>query len=156
MPKLDLSAIPSRVGSGYPGSLAALMDGRSVKFMGEAAGLTQFGVNMVYLEPGALSSLRHYHMKEDEFVIVTEGVCTLVDDTGEYPMSVGECAAFKAGDANGHHFRNDTTERAAFLVIGTDKPMETVFYSDVDMKVTNGPEAAVFTRRDGTPLPEDI
>ena len=72
MPKLDLSQIPFKGGSTYPGKLAQAMAGRSSQRLGDAGGLTQYGVNMVRLEPGAASSLRHYHMQQDEFVIVTQ------------------------------------------------------------------------------------
>jgi uncharacterized cupin superfamily protein len=119
--------------------------------LGEAGGLTQFGVNLVMLEPGALSSLRHWHMAEDEFVMVTEGECTLVQDAGPVVMRAGDCAAFPAGVADGHHFRNHTDRVAKFLVIGTKAPREVATYSDVDLKVEMTAGKAIFTHKDGTP-----
>ena len=109
------------------------MAGRSSLRLGEAAGLTQFGVNLVTLEPGARSSLRHWHMAEDEFVLVTEGELVLLQDEGEYPMRPGDCAAWKAGDTNGHCFVNRTDRPARFLVVGSKAPREVATYSDVDM-----------------------
>ncbi|MFD3191641.1 cupin domain-containing protein [Sedimentitalea sp. HM32M-2] len=156
MPRLDLAAIPFRRGSTYPGGLARAVDGRSSQRLGDAGGLTQYGVNLVCLEPGAASSLRHYHMQQDEFVMVTQGVCTLIDDTGAQQMLPGDCAAFPAGVANGHHLINKTDAPAAFLVVGARTPTETAFYSDIDMKVTTDPEAgSTFTRKDGSPLTAD-
>ncbi|HMO71872.1 MAG TPA: cupin domain-containing protein, partial [Paracoccaceae bacterium] len=108
MPVIDPAKVPVRTGSIYPAPYAAMMAGRSSLRLGDAAGLTQFGVNLVTLEPGALSSLRHWHLHEDEFVMVTDGECTLIDDDGEHVMRPGDCAAFPAGDANGHHFVNRT------------------------------------------------
>lgn len=152
MPKLDLTTLAPRTGSIYPGKLSDEMAGRSSLRLGDAGGLSQFGVNLVMLEPGAMSSLRHYHMEQDEFVMVTQGVCTLIDDMGEHELGVGDCAAFPAGDENGHCFVNKTQEPAAFLVVGTRTPTETAFYSDINMMVKIGPEGANFTRKDGSPL----
>jgi len=150
MPKLDLSQVPVKTGSIYPQPYAAMMQGRSSLRLGQAGGLTQFGVNLVTLEPGALSSLRHWHRHEDEFVIVLSGTCTLIDDTGEHPMGPGDCAAFPANDGNGHHFVNRTAEPAQFLVVGTRAPREVATYSDVDMVVTVEDGQARFTHKDGS------
>ncbi|MFT7594432.1 MAG: putative cupin superfamily protein [Paracoccaceae bacterium] len=132
MPKLDLSKIETRTGSSYPGGLNDKVAGRSTQRFGDAGGITQYGVNLVHLAPGGLSSLRHYHMEQDEFLMVTTGVCTLIDDTGEQQLLPGDCAAFPAGDPNGHQIANKTDAPAAFLVVGTHTPMETAFYSDMD------------------------
>ncbi len=155
MPKLDLSKIETRSGSGYPGKLSDPVRGRSSQRVGDAGGLTQFGANIVHLAPGAASSLRHYHMKQDEFVMVTSGVCTLIDDDGEHQMLPGDCATFPAGDENGHHFLNKSDAPASFLVIGTRTETETAFYSDVDMMVTVENEDYAFTRKDGSPLTKE-
>ncbi|MFA3918276.1 cupin domain-containing protein [Ruegeria hyattellae] len=155
MPKLDLTQIERQTGSGYPGKLARNGEGRSSQRLGDAGGLTQYGVNLVRLEPGAASSLRHYHMEQDEFVMVTEGVCTLIDDDGEHAMQPGDCATFPAGDANGHHLVNKSDAPAAFLVVGTRTPTETGYYSDIDMMVKVDQNEFTFTRKDGSPLTAD-
>jgi len=155
MPKLDLDALPVRTGSIYPEPYAAMMAGRTSLRLGAAAGLTQFGVNLVTLQPGALSSLRHWHMAEDEFVMVIEGECLLVQDEGETPMGPGDCAGFPAGVPNGHHFVNRSDRIARFLVVGTRAAHEVATYCDVDMKGEIVAGEARFTRRDGSPLPQE-
>jgi len=155
MPKIDKTKLTPRTGSGYPGALAALMDGRAQMALGDPAGLTQFGVNQVRLEPGAMSSLRHWHERQDEFVMVIMGTCTLIDDTGDTPMQPGDCAAFPAGDANGHHLVNKTDAPAEFLVVGTRTETETAYYSDIDMMASTNAEGTAFTRKDGSPLTAD-
>lgn len=155
MPKIDLSKIAAKTGSIYPAPYAAEMAGRSSLRVGDAGGLTQFGANIIILAPGAKSSLRHWHEEQDEFVMITQGNCTLVDDTGKNAMTVGDCATFKAGDGNGHHFINHTDADARFLVIGTRTDTETAWYSDLDLKVTFGGNDFDFTRKDGTPYPGD-
>jgi uncharacterized cupin superfamily protein len=155
MPKLDLAQIPYQGGSGYPGKLAEAVAGRSSQRIGDASGLSQFGVNIVRLEPGALSSLRHYHMQQDEFLVMLSGACLLIDDQGEHAMHSGDCAAFPAGEANGHHLKNNTDAPATFLVVGTRTPTETAYYSDIDMMVELDADGSSFTRKDGSPLTAD-
>ena len=152
MPKLDLLRIPLTGGSSYPDRLARAVAGRRKQALGDAGGLTQFGVNLVRLEPGGLSSLRHWHERQDEFVMVTEGVCTLIDDQGEHRLHPGDCAAFPAGVPNGHHLENRTGAPAAFLVVGTRTDSECAHYSDIDMMVKIDASGDDFTRKDGSPL----
>lgn len=151
MPIIDQTKCPVKTGSIYPEPYASEMRGRSSLRLGDAGGLTQFGANLVILEPGAKSSLRHWHLNEDEFVMVTEGECTLIDDAGAHVMRPGDCAAFPAGDTNGHHFINRTDRVAKFLVVGTRSPHEVATYSDVDMRVEIRDGRATFTYKDGTP-----
>ena len=150
MPKLDLGKAPRKTGSIYPEPYGAMMKGRSSLRLGTLGGLTQFGANLVILEPGALSSLRHWHRAEDEFVMVTQGECVLVEDAGETLMRVGDCAAFPAGRADGHHFINRSTAEARFLVVGSKAASETATYSDVDLVLHVDHGTARYTYKDGS------
>ena len=152
MPKIDLSKVPVKTGSTYPGKLAALVGARTQQRVGEASGLTQFGANIVTLPPNALSSLRHWHEQQDEFLVVLSGVLTLVDDHGETALVAGDCASFPAGDANGHNIINKSKQDGSFLVVGTHTSSETAWYSELDMKVEMQNGKGVFTRKDGSPL----
>ncbi len=151
MPKIDFALVPVKTGSIYPAPYGAMMAGRTSLRLGDAGSLTQFGVNLVTLQPGALSSLRHWHQNEDEFVMITTGECTLVQDAGETLMRAGDCAGFKAGDPDGHHFINRSDAPASFLVIGSKAPRETATYSDVDLMVQIADGRATFTHKDGRP-----
>lgn len=148
---IDQSKCPVRTGSIYPEPYASRMAGRSSLRLGQAGGLTQFGANLVILEPGARSSLRHWHEREDEFVMVTEGELILLQDEGEYVMGPGDCAAFPAGGTNGHCFLNRTDREARFLVVGTRAPVEVAHYPDEDFMVRIEGGEARFTYRDGVP-----
>lgn len=150
MPRLDLASVPVKAGSIYPEPYAAMMAGRSSLRLGQAGGLTQFGVNLVTLEPGAVSSLRHWHLNEDEFVMVTEGECILRTDAGDEVMRQGDCAAFPAGSTDGHCFINATQAPARFLVVGSRAPHEVVTYSDVDFRLETKGGEVKFTYRDGS------
>jgi uncharacterized cupin superfamily protein len=148
---IDKDKVPVKTGSIYPAPYGAMMVGRSSLRLGDAGGLTQFGVNLVTLQPGALSSLRHWHLAEDEFVMVTAGECVLVQDAGETLMRAGDCAAFPANVPDGHHFINRSAAPASFLVVGSKSTREVATYSDVDLVVTIDAGKAVFTHKDGAP-----
>lgn len=152
MAKIDISAVPLRTGSIYPPPYDAEVAGRTSQRLGDAGGLTQFGANLVHLEPGAKSSMRHWHEAEDEFVMVTAGVVAMVTDAGETEMQPGDCAAFPAGRADGHHFINRTERPASFLVVGSRAPREVAHYPDHGLKVVVEGGQATFLHEDGRPL----
>ncbi|MBV8665499.1 MAG: cupin domain-containing protein [Burkholderiaceae bacterium] len=148
MPKLDQQAIPERQGTSYPAPFAEQPGQRLTKRLGDAGGLTQFGVNLRHLPPGTWSSQRHWHTHEDEFVYVISGEVVLVTDEGEQVMRSGDCAAFPANTPNGHHLINRSGTTAVVLDIGTKHPDDTCVYSDIDMVAD--PKAG-FVHRDGSP-----
>src|SRR5512142_1965965 len=106
LPALDPASGPGRRGSGYPEPFRSRMGDRVKRALGDACGLTKFGVNLVTLGPGGQSALRHWHTLEDEFVYVLEGEVVLVTDAGEQRLTAGMCAGYPAGKRDGHHFLN--------------------------------------------------
>ena len=150
MPKLDLSQVPERTGSGYPDPFKHANGAKIRRQLGIAGGLTQFGVNLSTLPPGAQSALRHWHEQEDEFVYVISGHAVLIDDDGEHPMGPGDVACFPAGDPNGHHIVNNSDADVVILEIGTRAETETGHYPDDDLAAHKEPDGYVFTRKDGT------
>ena len=152
MPKIDIEAAPSRDGTAYPEPFDQPCRARRRRKLGDAAGLTQFGVNRLELDPGVWTSQRHWHSAEDEFVWVVEGEVVLIDDGGETVLKAGDCAGFPAGDGNGHHIVNRSDRTAVLLEVGTRRPAEDrVEYPDIDMTYTGG--VTFYRRRDGTPYP---
>ncbi len=149
MPKIDISAIPVRVGTGYPDPLNEACAGRTRKRLGDAGGLQSFGVNLMTLPPGKWSSQRHWHSHEDEFVYVLHGELTLVEDTGEVLLRAGECACFPKGTGNGHHLKNNSSSVAVYLEVGSRHPDDLTTCSDIDLKSSNRDGA--FVHKDGTP-----
>ena len=130
----DPAQVSARRGSGYPAKFAQGFEGRVKRALGDAGGLTQFGVNLTTIEPGATSAQRHWHRVEDEFVYMLEGELTLVTDAGEETLRPGMAAAFPAGEANGHHLVNRSVTPATYLEIGTRSKEEDATYSDIDLR----------------------
>jgi uncharacterized cupin superfamily protein len=153
MPKIDVSKIAPRLGSAYPAAFKAPIVGREKCALGDVVGLTQFGVNLTRLKPGASSSLRHWHENEDEFIFVLEGEIVLVEDAGEILLRPGDAAGFKAGVANGHQLVNKSPRDALYLEIGTRAPTERSHYPDVDLAGEKDERGYRFTRKSGEPYP---
>lgn len=149
MKKIDLAAIPVRTGSNYPHPFDQPCAGRLRQGVGRHSGLTEFGVNLLVLQPGVWSSQRHWHSHEDEFVWVLEGEVVLVTDAGEEILRPGDCAAFKAGDPDGHHLVNRSDRPVRLLEVGNADPADVCTYSDIDM-VTAGDD---YAHKDGTLYP---
>lgn len=149
MPKIDLDAAPRRDGTAYPPPYDQPCLRRRRTQLGNAAGLTQFGVNRLELEPGVWSSQRHWHSAEDEFVWVVEGEVVLIDDDGETVLKAGDCAGFPAGDKNGHHIVNRSDRLAVLLEVGSRRPDEDgVDYPDIDLTLHDGDRR--YRHNDGT------
>jgi len=154
MPKIDLSTAPQGQGTRYPQPHDEPCKRRKWLRLGDAAGLTQFGVNLVTLDPGVWSSQRHWHSHEDEFVQVLEGEAVLVDDNGEQVMRAGDCAAFKAGERNGHCLQNRSGKPVKLLVVGSRSDEDWGEYADIDMKFLPGRYSGGggYTKKNGEPL----
>ena len=149
MPKIDIFAVPARVGAGYPEPFNNACAGRTRKRLGDAGRLTAFGVNLMKLPPGRWSSQRHWHSHEDEFVYILEGELTLVEDRGETVLRAGDCAAFPKASGVGHHLQNRSSAVAVYLEVGSRHPDDLATCSDIDMMSSN--KDGRFVHKDGTP-----
>jgi uncharacterized cupin superfamily protein len=148
MNKIDKNALALRKGSGYPTPFDAPCRERVRRVLGDAAKLTDFGVNLLSLPPGTWSSQRHWHSAEDEFIWVVAGEVVLVTDQGEEVLRSGDCAGFKAGITDGHHLQNRSEQPASILEIGSRRPdTDLVDYPDIDLRST----PSGYTHNDGTP-----
>ncbi|HSV17665.1 MAG TPA: cupin domain-containing protein [Casimicrobiaceae bacterium] len=158
MPELKLPAVdPATVaevrGSGYPEPFRSRMGERVKRRLGDACGLTRFGVNLVTLGPGGQSALRHWHTLEDEFVYVLEGEVVLVTDGGEQTLTAGMCAGYPGGRRDGHHFINRSHGPARYLEVGDRDPADGAAYPDDDLAVQKDASGFRYTHKDGEPYP---
>ncbi|HEX3756140.1 MAG TPA: cupin domain-containing protein [Rhizomicrobium sp.] len=152
MPKrIDPSTLASRIGTFYPPPYDQPCRTRDRKPLGDTAGLTQFGINLLRLPPGAWSSQRHWHIAGDEFVYILAGEVVLVTNGGEEVLKPGDCAGFNAGDPDGHHLQNRTARDALLLEIGSRVAGDGAHYPDIDLVHPPGGKPAMYTDRDGMP-----
>lgn len=148
MPKLDLDNIEQINRTGYPSPWREQMAKRHYRRLAPVAGLADFGVSHVTLEPGGLSSQRHWHEGEDEFVVMLEGEAVLIEDEGETVMRPGDCAAFPKGVANGHYLVNRSDADCLFIAVGRSASTD-CHYPDIDLHLDSA--TGRFTHKDGSP-----
>ena len=151
MPKIDIASVPQRKGTGYPPQFNTCCSERIRQRLGNAGGLTEFGLNLMRLPPGNWSSQRHWHSHEDEFVYVLEGELTLIEDEGETVLRAGDCAAFPKGTGNGHHMINRSHTTSVYLEVGSRSRADVITCSDIDMMSPSSDGR--FLHKDGTPYP---
>jgi uncharacterized cupin superfamily protein len=154
MTRIDTRDAPRRVGSGYPTPYDVPCLARQTVRLAEAAGLTQFGVNLVTLPPGTWSSQRHWHTHEDEFVWVVRGEVVLSTEDGRQVLQPGDCAGFRGGEQNGHHFVNESDTDVQLLVVGSRIDADGAEYPDIDLRALPGRYSGKggYSTRDGKAL----
>lgn len=152
-PAIPAASVKPRRGSSYPPPFDAPCAGREKHALGDAFGLTDYGVNQVTLPPGTASSQRHWHSAEDEFVYILAGNPTLVTDRGRTPLRPGMCAGFPADSGDGHHLLNETDQVVSYLEVGSRRPDDDVEYSDIDMRIIGRGRGAGYLHKDGTAYP---
>lgn len=135
----------------YPEPYASRMAGRQKRPLGDVFGLTNFGVNLTRLAPGAMSALRHAHSRQDEFIYILQGRPVLVTDAGETPLSPGMCAGFKADTGDGHQLLNRTDEDVVYLEVGDRSAGDVATYPDDDIQAQFVDGKWKFTHKDGSP-----
>jgi len=146
-----LDVAPRAAVSFYPEPFASMMKGRQKRQLGEFFGLKNFGVNLTRLAPNSVSSLRHSHTKQDEFIYVVQGTPTLRTDHGAMRLAPGMCAGFSCGTGNAHHLHNETGDDVLYLEIGDRTPGDEVMYPDDDIQLIRPDGKANFVHKDGTP-----
>ena len=153
MPKVDIAKAPVKSGTFYPAEFQAECKGRHKQALGDAAGLTQFGVNITRIEPGQMSALRHWHEQEDEFIYILEGELVLAENDGEVVLKAGDAAGFKAGSGIAHRLINRSGRDAVYFEVGTRATTERVHYPDVDLVMERNQKGRRYLHRNGEPYP---
>lgn len=153
MPKIDIPKIPVDTVCLYPDPFHKPIAGRGRQRLGDAAGLTQFGVNLTTLKPGTWSSQRHWHRNEDEFIYVLQGELVLCEDHSETVLKAGDAAGFKANSGNGHCLINRTEQDAVYIEVGTRSAYDTTVYSDIDMRLERDKTGIRYLHKSGEPYP---
>ena len=128
-----------QIGTDYPAPHDAPCRQRRRRRLSDAFGLSQFGVNLLELPPGAWSSQRHWHERQDEFVYVLEGEVTLVTDAGETVLTRRHDRRLsRRRAATATTWSTAPTAVARVLEVGTRTAEETAHYPDIDMMYREG------------------
>ena len=154
MPKIDRATIAWTNNASYPKEFAYAIAGREKQRIGDAVGLTQFGVNIARIKPRSMSALRHWHESEDEFIYVLEGELVLHENDGEIVLKPGDAAGWRANGGIGHCLINRTDRDALYLEVGTRAKSERVHYPDVDFRMERDDTGRRWMRKSGAPIKE--
>jgi uncharacterized cupin superfamily protein len=154
VPKIDIATIPVQQIASYPKEFATVISGREKQRLGDAVGLTQFGVNITRIKAGSASSLRHTHEAEDEFIYMLEGELILAENDGETVLKPGDAAGFKAGSGIAHCLINRSNRDAVYLEVGTRAKSERVHYPDVDFHMERDEHSRRWFRKSGAQIKE--
>jgi uncharacterized cupin superfamily protein len=146
-----LTVAPRLPASLAPEPFKTLLSQRIKRQLGEVFGLTNFGVNLVQIEPGGRSSMRHAHKRQDEFIYVIEGTPTLITNAGETVLQSGDCAGFKAGSGDAHCLINHSPHPVLYLEMGDRSEGDDVSYPDDDLKAVFEDGRWLFLHKDGRP-----
>jgi len=153
MPAFDPAELPESNATSYPEPFRPDNSRRWVRRLGDHVGLKNFGVNLVRIVPGAQSSARHAHSRQDEFIWVVSGEIVMETNEGRQLLRPGMCAGFAAGCGNAHRFVNESQQDATILVVGDRTPFDEIAYPEIDMQGKAGADGRyAFTRKDGTPF----
>jgi uncharacterized cupin superfamily protein len=151
LPAFDPADLAESNATSYPDKFKAINSRRWNRRLGDHVGLKNFGVNLTRIEPGAQSSARHAHTKQDEFIWVMSGELVLETNEGSQTLGPGMCAGFPAGSGNAHRFVNKTDRDAVILVVGDRTPFDEVSYPDIDNHARAGADGRyVHMKKDGT------
>jgi uncharacterized cupin superfamily protein len=149
---IDAGSVKAVTGTNYPEPMRKYVAGRAKRKLGDAFGLKNFGINLTTLAPGAMSALRHWHTRQDEFIYMLEGEAILVTDAGEQMIRPGMIAGFPAGKKDGHHLINRSDRDVVYLEIGDRLPGDEADYPDLDMVTRQQPDGRwVYFHRNGEP-----
>ena len=150
LPALDPATVDEVRRSSYPEPYRSRMGDRAKRRLGDACGLTKFGVNLVTLGPGGHSALRHWHTLEDEFVYILFGEVVLISQDGEQILRAGMCAGYPAGRRDAHHFVNRSSVPARYLEVGSRIDGDNAFYPDDDLLWVETENGTLAVHKDGT------
>ncbi len=94
------------------------------------AGSERLGLSLWEIPPGEAAYPYHYHLTEEELVLVLEGRPSLRTPAGWCQLEQGEVLAFPRGESGAHQFDNRTQETVRFLSVSTSGEPDIVLYPD--------------------------
>ena len=149
-PILAMEVQPRARQSNYPAHFVDRVAGRQKRALGDAFGLTRYGVNLTVLPPGVQSALLLRHTDQEEFIYILEGRPTLRTDEDEYELAPGMCVGFRPDEA-AHHLINRSSEDVRYLEVGDRSDADRGEYPEDDLVAERVSGAWQLLHRDGNP-----
>lgn len=146
----DFTAIT--VQSGYPEPCDDAARRYTAFELTNAVRLTRFPAGVKMIDPGGVSSQRHWREDEDEFLRVISGEIVHVESDGGHVLRAGDAAGWKAGEPHANQRVNRSDADAGYMIFGTRAAIDHVRYPDIDPAFVRDEKSRRFTRMDGTVL----
>jgi uncharacterized cupin superfamily protein len=105
----------------------------------------KLGLSLWELPAGEAAYPYHWHLAEEEAVVVLEGAPSLRTPEGWRELEQGEVVSFPVGERGAHQIANRTSEPVRFLALSNQQP-DVVVYAD------SGKIGAFERRPDGSGL----
>jgi uncharacterized cupin superfamily protein len=111
-------------------------------FLGRQVGAVQLGMSLWELDPGEAAYPYHYHLTEEELIVILSGTASLRTQGGWTEAPAGETLCFPIGEEGSHQLANRGSETLRFLSISKVDSPEICIYPDSG-------KAGAFEERDG-------
>jgi uncharacterized cupin superfamily protein len=98
--------------------------------LGKRAGAERLGLSLWEVPVGEAAYPYHFHLGEEEMLVVLEGNGRLRTPSGWRDLSEGEVISFAAGEAGAHQVICDGPAALRFLAISTSAGPDIVVYPD--------------------------
>jgi uncharacterized cupin superfamily protein len=94
------------------------------------AGSERLGLSLWELPPGEAAYPYHYHLGEEELLVLLDGQLSLRTPTGWRELEQGDVLAFPRGEQGAHQLVNRTQDTVRFLALSTSGDPDLVVYPD--------------------------
>ena len=130
--------------------------------LGLQTGVVRVGASLWELPPGQAAYPYHFHLTEDEIVILLEGTLSLRTPEGWRELPEGEVVGFPVGEAGAHQVVNRTDSTVRFLAVSNSGMPEVVVQVDAnkigafERRPGGGGIREWYRRSDAKPYFEDV
>jgi uncharacterized cupin superfamily protein len=100
--------------------------------VGRQAGTRRLGMSLFEVEPGQAAYPYHFHLGEEELLVVLAGRPSMRSSDGWRELEEGEVVSFLVGEDGGHQLVNRADATVRFLAISTQDGPDVVVYPDSD------------------------
>jgi uncharacterized cupin superfamily protein len=90
--------------------------------IGRQVGTEKVGVSLFELPPGQAAYPYHWHVAEEELIVVLTGSPSLRTPAGWRELEPGEVLGFQVGEQGAHQLVNRTSETIRFLAFSNQQP----------------------------------
>jgi len=115
--------------------------------LGRQAGSEKVGLSLWEVPPGEAAYPYHWHVAEEELLIVLEGTPSLRTPGGWRDLEPGEVVSFRVGEEGAHQVANRTQAPVRFLAFSNQAPGVVVYPDSDKVGASDGEALRLYFRR---------